>query len=124
MALDMYAKYRAQSVMTMTQGEMVVKLFEGVEKQLNIAIVTIDEKNFAGANTALQKSQRILRHLMGTLDMQYPVSHNLYSLYEYFIFRIIDANVKKDTKNLKEVLPMIGELRDSFSKAEKLSRMN
>lgn len=124
MALNSYAsRYTQQSVLTMTQGEMVVKLYAEVEKQLSLAAAGIKDGDIAGTNRCLQKSQRILRHLMGTLDMNIELSHNLYSLYDYFIRRTIDANVKKDVKAIEEILPMVHELKDAFAQAEKLSRI-
>lgn len=123
MAANPYMQYQEQSIMTMTQGELVVKLFEGCLKQLNSAIYFIEQKQFDKANTALQKSQRIVNYLDASLDMNYEVSENLHALYEYFARLIVRANIKKDAAPIKEIIPMIDGLRDSFKQAEKKVHM-
>ena len=122
MVLNPYQKYQQQSVMTMTQGEMLTKLYDEIIKQLSAAEQFITEENPEEANKALQKAQRILAHLQVTLDTKYEVSESLNALYDYFIWRIIDANLHKDVAPIEEVLPMITDLRDTFIKADRTAR--
>lgn len=122
MAINPYEQYKKQSVMTMTQGEMLTKLYEEIIKQLNGAILYIDEKSVSRANEALQKSQKILNYLKATLDHKYQISENLDSLYDFFIQEIVQANIKKEIKPIQEILPMIEELRDTFIEADRLAR--
>lgn len=110
--------------MTMTHGEMLVKLFDEVIKQLNSATRSIALKDVGAANAALQKSQNILNYLSGTLDMKYEVSQPLSSLYEFFVRQIVSANVTKDAAPVLEIIPLINELKDTFMQAEKLARMS
>jgi len=123
MAYNAYSKYQEQSIMTMTPGEMIVRLFEECEKQLNIAIVSIDEKNIQATNNALQKTQRIFNYLKATLDHKYQVSKGLESLYDFFISRTIEANIKKNKDLITEILPLVTELRETFQQGERLARM-
>ena len=109
MVLNPYQKYQQQSVMTMTPGEMLTRLFD-------------EQKDYAQANDALQRAQRILRHLDATLDRQYEVSHGLSALYDYFIRRTVEANIRKEDAPIDEILPMVIELRDSFIQADRLAR--
>ena len=80
MALNPYQKYQQQSIMTMTQGEMLTKLYDEVIKQLNAVKQFNQEKDYEAANLASQKAQKISRHLNSTLDFQYEVSNNLSAL--------------------------------------------
>ena len=43
-----------------------------------------------------QKAQKILRYLDQTLDPQYEISGSLSALYDYFIRRLVEANLHKD----------------------------
>lgn len=122
MAQNPYQKYQQQSVMTMTPGEMLLRLYDETITQLSAARQFIEEKDIAGSNAALQKAQRILRYLDQTLDPQYEISASLSALYDYFIRRLMEANSRKDTAPVDEVLPMIGELRETFAQADKASR--
>lgn len=123
MAVNPYEKYKQQSVMTMTQGEMLVKLYEEVIKQLSSALISIEKKDYSSSNESLQKAQKILGYLKSTLDFKYEVSNNLSMLYDFFIQRLIDANIKKDTAIIEEVIPMVAELKDAFSQADRLARI-
>lgn len=124
MAINPYQKYQQQSVMTMTQGEMLTKLYDEVIKQLNATKVFNEEKDYTSANAASQKAQRILRHLDMTLDDQYEISGNLSALYNYFIRRLVEANIKKENEPIDEVLPMIVDLKETFIKADHSTRRN
>lgn len=118
-------QYQSQSVVTMTQGEMLIKLYEEIIKQINIAIECIDEKpNSSQRNTSLLKSQKIFNHLRMTLNFDYKLAENLNSLYEYFVKCIINANIHDDSKPLNDILPLIIDLKDSYTEAEKSLRNN
>ncbi len=122
MPVNPYQKYQQQSVMTMTPGEMLLKLYDEVITQLNAVRQFNVEKDYQGANAALKKAQRIITYLNQTLDFQYEISGSLSALYDYFLRRLVDANVHKDNAPIDEVLPMITELRETFAQADKNSR--
>lgn len=107
-------EYQNQSIMTMTQEQMLLKLYEEIIKQINIGIESIDKNpDVTKRYTSLQKAQKILNHLRMTLDYNYEISNYLNLMYEIFIKNIIDANVKNSSKQLKEILPSIIDLRNT-----------
>ncbi|MFR1111479.1 MAG: flagellar export chaperone FliS [Anaerotruncus colihominis] len=122
MPVNPYQQYQRQSVMTMTQGEMLTKLYDEVIKQMSGAKICLTEKDLSGVNNALQKAQRILFYLKSTLDFKYEISGNLDALYDFFIERIVQANLKKDAAMLDEIIPMIEDLRDTFVQADRNAR--
>lgn len=118
MPVNPYQKYQQQSIMTMTPGELLLKLFDETIKQLHHAKDALAQKQYEQANAAMQKATRIISHLNKTLDMQYEISKNLEQLYDFFMHKITQANIYKDAKHLEEILPMVEELRDSFAQAD------
>ena len=122
MPVNPYQQYQRQSVMTMTQGEMLTKLYDEVIKQMSGAKICLTEKDLSGVNNALQKAQRILFYLKSTLDFKYEISGNLDALYDFFIERIVQANLKKDAAMLDEIIPMFEDLRDTFVQADRNAR--
>ena len=118
-----YEKYKQQSVMTMTQGDMVKLLFEEAVKQLERGTGCIKNKDIPGSNDALQRAQKIFNHLLSTLDQQYEIAGSLASLYEFVNYKIIQAKIKKDPQELEDILPMIIELKDTFAQADKQARI-
>lgn len=122
MAYNPYAKYATQSVMTMTKGEMLAKLYEALIKNMRLGVVGIEQNDAVATNTYLQKAQSIITYLVSTLDRKYPVSANLLSLYDFFNRQIIAANVKKDAGMINEIIPLVEELRATFIDADRLAR--
>lgn len=117
-----YSAYKRQTITTMTPMEIVVKLYDECEKQLNCALHFIDAKDYAKTNAALTKASDIVDALRSVLDMKIEMSKNLDSLYEYFSREIIQANVKKDKYIIEKVLPQISELKDAFVQISKMPK--
>jgi flagellar protein FliS len=117
-----YASYRKQSITTLTPIEIVVKLYDECEKQMNRAVHFIENKDLENANNALMKSVDIVGALRSVLDMKIPMSKDLDALYEYFTHELISANLKKDTEVIKTLLPMLADLKEAFSEIAKIPR--
>lgn len=118
-----YAKYQQQSVMTMTQGDMITLLYDETEKRLNKGLICMEKGDYESCNTHFKKAQAIISHLSATLDHRYDVANGLGSLYEYFNHQIFQANIKKVPEPVKEILPMVTELREAFAQADRQVRM-
>lgn len=196
-------QYAKDSVMSMTQGELLLRLYDEVIKQINLAIKSIDNqddatdeelakmqndldlvqqsardfarqelenkarkkfkdeevnfteddvksavtekaiddivnktgiKNFNNGgkvnneknrdlsktrDEALDKIQKIIEHLRMTLNFDYEISDNLNSLYEYFRKCVVSAKIDNISKPIKEILPLVTDLREAYSEAEK-----
>ena len=119
MPVNPYQKYQQQSIMTMTPGELLLKLYDETIKQLRYGEVALQQNQYDRANTSLQKAQRIISHLNKTLAMEYEIAQNLEALYDFFSYKITQANVHKDATHITEILPMVIDLRDAFAQAEK-----
>jgi len=121
-----YQAYKEQSVMTMTQTEMLTMLYDGILKEIYLVKKAFarEPADFAEANRGLQKAHRILLYLKSSLDTNYDIANNLMSLYDYFDWIITQANVKKDITALDEVIDMIGQLKESYIQADKSIRMH
>ncbi len=122
MPANAYSEYKKQSLQTLTPMEIVVKLYDEAEKQMNLALIAIPEKNYAGANKSLQKTQDIVNALRSVLDMSIPMSKDLDALYDFFNRQLITANMKKDVNMIKELLPMFADLRDAFAQVAAMPR--
>jgi len=119
-----YLNYQSQSIQTMTQGEMIQALFEGLLKQCTIAIMHIENRDTSQAHTAIVKAQDIVMYLASTLNPKVALSDNLFSLYDYFGSQLVEANIKKETSYIQVILPLIEDLKATFHQADKLNRQN
>jgi len=115
-----YEQYKKQSVMTMTQGELVVQLFEGCSKKLNAAVYYIENGENSKADEELYKAQRIINYLNASLDRSVSISNELSSLYDFFVRMIVNTKIKYDVNILNDIIPMIDGLGDSFREAERI----
>lgn len=122
MVSNPYQMYKQQNVMTMTQGEMLTAVYDGMLKEMNFLKTAFAGRNYSEINERCKKIQVFLKHLQGSLDFKYEVSNNLNALYDYFIRVIIQANVKKDSSELDTVIQMVSELRESYIQADKKLR--
>ena len=104
-------------------GNSEEQKFDEVINRLNKGLVSLEQNDYEGSNAYFKKAQAIVTHLSTTLDHQYEVSGGLASLYEYFNYQILQANIKKSPEPVEEVLPMITELKEAFSQADKQVRM-
>lgn len=51
-----YARYKEQSVMTMTQGDMINLLFDEVINRLNKGLVSLEQNDYEGSNAHFKKA--------------------------------------------------------------------
>ena len=122
MVNNLYKTYKQQSVMTMTSGDLLIALYDGLLKELSQAQNSFKQNNYADINRDLKKVELMLGHLKSTLNFDYEISNNLAALYDYFIDVVKKANLKKDPTGLDEVTQMIAELRDAFYQANRKTR--
>jgi flagellar secretion chaperone FliS len=119
MMVNPYEVYQKNQVSTAKPEELTLMLYNGGLKFLQQAKMAIDNKDLPKANTLIMKTQDIITELMVTLNRDYEISNNLYTLYEYMKQRLIEANMKKDIKILEEVVGMLQEIRTTWQQAMK-----
>lgn len=117
-----FEQYQQQMLTTMTQGDLLLKLFDETIRQIDRARAAIKNDDITEMENSIGKSLRIIRHLRGSLDRRYPVSLNLSQLYDFFDRQLVMANIKKDTALLDEVEPLILELRGTFAECDRIER--
>lgn len=117
-----YNQYRENSVYTASPEELTLMLYNGLVKFIMKAQYAIQKDDIEGANENILKAQDIITELMSTLDMKYEVAASLELLYDYMIRRLIEANVKKSSEILDEVLEFAKDLRDTWEQAMRIAK--
>ncbi|MBU5212187.1 flagellar export chaperone FliS [Heyndrickxia oleronia] len=117
-----YQTYKNNTTVTASPGELTLMLYDGCIKFVNHAKKAIENKNIGDKNLYIQKSQNIIQELMVTLKMEYPISKNMMSLYDYINRRLIEANIKSDVSILEEVEELVTEFRDTWKQVIRLNR--
>lgn len=114
-----YQQYKAQSINTMTRGELLMLLYDELIKRLTRAEIALKNQNFEVFDASIIRCREILRYLDDTLDMQYPISHDLHRLYDFFSYELSRVQAGRNEKVLAEVKPRLTDLRDTFRQAQK-----
>jgi len=119
---NLYQQYKAQTLETLTKGEIVVKLFEEASKQISMGIFFANNGNTYKSYNCIAKAQKIIQTLNFSLDMRYAISLELNDMYLFLHEKLGVAIAKKDIALMKELLSLVDDLKVTFRQAEKLAR--
>ncbi|NLG33116.1 MAG: flagellar export chaperone FliS [Syntrophomonadaceae bacterium] len=109
--------YRHNQVNTASQGQLVLMLYDGGRRFITKAIMAIEKHNLEEANTCLQRAQEIVEQLILGLNYEAgDIAHQLYRLYDYLQYLLVEANLRKDIQPAREALYLLGELRETWAK--------
>ncbi len=114
-----YQQYKQQSVNSMTQGELLLLLYDELVKRATMASILLDKGDFPNFELAVDRCMDIVTYLDETLDHKYPISGELSRLYEYFTYQLGRIKIGRNKKELESLRPMLADLRDAFHTAEK-----
>lgn len=117
--LQAYEQYKHSVVETASPGRLLLMLYDAAIRNLDGAKRALSERGVQGTHHLLVKTQDIIMELMSTLNMDYDIAKNLFSLYEYLYSQLVKANVKKDAELVEEVHSFMLELRDTWQEAIK-----
>ena len=109
--------YQQNQILTASPKKLVSLLLEGCIKNLKLAKIYIEDKNYSQANLMLIKSQDIIRELNSTLDFEGggDIALNLQSIYDYVLKELIQANIHKNVTIVQTCLGLIEELNDTWN---------
>ena len=116
-----YQGYKEQGINEMSQGELLLLLYDELVKRLVRAELTLGKADYVLFEASVDRCLEIIRYLDDTLDMQYPISRNLNRLYDYFSFELNRVKAGRNKTELERVKTMVMELRDTFREANKNS---
>ena len=113
-----YQQYQRVQTQTASPGELVVMMYNGAIRFLNLAKKRIDAKDVSGANESLLRAQDIVLELMVSVDVTTgQVARNLFDLYEFMHRHLVQANVRKDAGMVDEVIALLKELLPAWEQA-------
>ncbi|MBU5591104.1 flagellar export chaperone FliS [Clostridium sp. MSJ-4] len=120
-----YNAYKNNSVNFASKEQLLLMLLDGAVRFAKTGRQAIEEKNVMKAHENIIKTEDIFIELMATLDVEKGGvwAKNLMSVYEFINHKLIQANLKKDSAILDEVIPLIEEVRDTWNEAYKLSKV-
>lgn len=116
-----YQQYKQQSINSMTPGELLMLLYDELVKRSTLASLAMDKMDWPVFEAAVERCIDIINYLDETLDHQYPISHDLSRMYDYFTYELGRIKIGRNKKELERLRPMLADMRDAFRTAEKTS---
>jgi flagellar protein FliS len=117
-------QYKKHQIETASPEEVLIMLYDGAIRFLNIAKKAIADKDIEKSHHQLIKAQNIILEFMNSLDMEIggEIAVNLFRLYEYLHYRLVQANIKKDVAMIDEVLDHLRSLKATWEEAILIAR--
>lgn len=111
-----YQAYQNTQVQTSNQKQLLVLMFDGMNRFMNQAIRSIKENDIEVAHSNLHRTGQILLELLSTLreDKGGEIAFNLKRIYVFCYERIVIANLKKDVESIKDVQAVLNNLGDGW----------
>ena len=118
--MNQYVKqYQKSSIETASREQILIMLYDGAIQFLNKAKVAMETKDFEGIHNNLIGAQNIIQEFINSMDREVApqLAENLISLYEYFIRRLVQANMKRQVEPIDEVLKYLKSLKATWEQA-------
>ena len=118
--MNQYVKqYQKANIETASREQILIMLYDGAIQFLNKAKVAMQNKDYEAIHNNLIGAQNIIQEFINSMDREVApqLAENLISLYEYFIRRLIQANMKRQEEPIDEVLKYLKSLKATWEKA-------
>ncbi len=119
-------RYLEASINSASPEELIIKVYDALLLFARQAIETMETRpsDIQGRHDLLRRAQRACALLMGSLrlDLDSTIPGNLFRIYEFWHHQLVAANMHGDPQKVREILPLIAELRATWAEAIKIYR--
>ncbi|MBS0908258.1 flagellar export chaperone FliS [Tatumella sp. JGM118] len=119
-----YATISVESaVLSASQSQLTTLLFEGALNALAQARLYIDDGNIKGKGPALSRAMNIIENgLKGPLLewREDPLAAQLISLYDYMVFRLLQASLHNDAAAVSEAERLLKDITSGWKQSLQL----
>lgn len=112
-------RYQQVQSTTLSQGELLIALYDGIFRFLNGAKLCFDNNENARGREFLSKVHNIIGELFLALDFKVApeLCANLASIYDFALSRIMDANRDASSAYVEEIIRILSPLREAWVEA-------
>lgn len=116
LSIQQYQKTNLASVEQADPHALISLIMQHILGNLAAAKGAIERKELENKNKMLGKVIGLIGELQNSLDMEKggELSINLYSLYNYMIRQVSQANIKNTADPLTEVISLIAEIKSGW----------
>jgi len=111
--------YRENSVMSMSQENLVPLMYEHLLVGLKRASKQIQDEDIEGKAASVEKASGILYELLGSLNFEEggEIASRLASLYTYFLKELTEASRTLEADRLEPLIEMVSSLHEAWVEA-------
>lgn len=119
------SSYKTVAVDTASPAKLILMLYDGATRFLGTALSGFELEDVRvrheNVHNNLMKAQNIILELQRCLNHQEggEFAMNMFRIYDFMNNQIMEANMKKEPGNIRQVVNMIGELRDAWEQMMK-----
>ena len=119
-------EYSHNEIATSSQGRLIIMMYEGAVKFVNLAIEGVDNKDLSKKGIYINKAHDIINELSLALDMKKggEVAQKLEALYQFILHQLTLANIKSDRKALESILNVLTPLLQAWTELFAKSKNN
>ena len=114
-----YDAYKTTEISTADQKKLILMLYDGAIRFLQIAADSMEPHKYDIVNTNIIKAQDIITELMLSLDLERggKIASSLFNIYAYLKKHLLEANLAKDAAFVHESSAMLQQLRRAWEQA-------
>ena len=111
------AQYQRSAVLTASQGQLIVMLYDGANRFLFQAAAALAERDIETAHNKLRRAEMIISHLQASLDFERggEIAPRLAAIFVFCQRHLNQARLHADPERVDQVRDLLGTLRDAWS---------
>jgi flagellar protein FliS len=111
-------RYLEASINSASPEELIIKVYDALLLFSRQALDAMETrpKDIQARHDLLRRAQRACALLMGSLRMELDseIPGNLFRIYEFWHHQLVAANMQGDPQKVRELLPMIAGMRETW----------
>jgi flagellar protein FliS len=119
-------RYLEASINSASPEELIIKVYDALLLFARQALEAMETRpaDIQGRHDLLRRAQRACALLMGSLrlDLDSDIPTNLFRIYEFWHHQLVAANMQGDPQKVRELLPHIAGMRETWVEAIKRYR--
>ena len=104
----------AMRISQASRSEIIVIMYEVAIKYIDDGVLALQDGNVQEFRHDIKKAKAFVNELASALDLKYPISGNLLSLYTYMNNVMVKADITLNTDDLIRVKGMLDRLHSAF----------
>ncbi|WP_153980135.1 flagellar export chaperone FliS [Paenibacillus xylanilyticus] len=122
LASNYQQQYLKTKVETASPGDLTLLLYEELYRKLNMAKSHLEKDQDIEMFERIDGARAIMYELMGTLNFEYAIAHELRDLYQFYVTQLNVFAIKKQPELLDAVIEFAKGFAETWKQALQISK--